>query len=66
MDYEAVYLPKNDFVKQESMQNDAYLELSFPFEKLNVIKNGIESQWSVYDDRKMQTLTLAFSDSPWQ
>lgn len=64
MDYEAVYLPKNDFIKQESMKTEAYLELFFPFEKLDVVKNGIESQWNVYDDRKMQALMMTFSDKP--
>ena len=30
MDYEAVYLPKNHFVREESMSTQDYLELFFP------------------------------------
>ena len=31
MDYEAVYLPKNHFIKSESMKADEYTALFFPF-----------------------------------
>ena len=43
MEYEAVYLPKNHFIKAETMSTEKYLELFFPFDKLDVIKHGIES-----------------------
>ena len=31
MDYEAVYLPKNRFIKKETMSTEEYLALFFPF-----------------------------------
>lgn len=39
MDYEAVYLPKNHFIREESMTTQDYLTLFFPFEKLDIQKN---------------------------
>lgn len=32
MEYEAVYLPKNRFIKAESMLTEAFLSLFYPFE----------------------------------
>lgn len=41
MEYEAVYLPKNHFIKEESMGTDEYLSLFYPFDKLDLVKKGI-------------------------
>ena len=51
MDYEAVYLPKNPFIKAESMDTMEYLSLFFPFEKPDVVKHGIESMWNIEGDK---------------
>lgn len=64
MEYEAVYLPKNHFIKAETMSTEDYLSLFFPFEKLDVVKRGVESCWSVPGDRMMMALTMTFSDEP--
>lgn len=40
MDYEAVYLPKNHFIKEESMATEDYLALFYPFDKLDVVKRA--------------------------
>lgn len=40
MDYEAVYLPKNHFIKSESMKADEYTSLFFPFGKPDFVKKG--------------------------
>ena len=40
MDYEAVYLPKNHFIKVETMETEDYLALFYPFEQLDVVKKG--------------------------
>ncbi len=64
MEYEAVYLPKNHFIKAETMSTEDYLSLFFPFEKLDVVKRGVESCWSVSGDRMMMALTMTFSDEP--
>ena len=35
MEYENVYLPKNHFIKEETMRTEDYLALFFPFDKLD-------------------------------
>ena len=64
MDYEAVYLPKNHFIKEESMATDKYLSLFYPFDRLDLVKKGIESTWNVSNDRTMVALTMTFVDEP--
>ena len=64
MDYESVYLPKNHFIKAESMDTMEYLKLFFPFDEPDVIKNGINSMWTVHDDRIMMALAMTMSDKP--
>ena len=64
MEYEAVYLPKNHFIRAETMSTEDYLSAFFPFESLNVVKQGVESCWSVSEDRAMMALTMTFADEP--
>ena len=45
MDYEAVYLPKNQYIREETMSTENYLELFYPFDKLDLVKKGIKSSW---------------------
>ena len=64
MEYENVYLPKNHFIKEETMRTEDYLALFFPFDKLDVIKCGVESLWNIQDDRAMMALAMTMSDKP--
>ena len=64
MDYEAVYLPKNSYIREESMPTEKYLELFYPFDKLDLVKKGMESSWNINEDRTMQALALTFSEQP--
>src|SRR5699024_12441975 len=64
MDYEAVYLPKNHAIKEESKATDQYLSLFYPFDQLDLVKKGIESTWNVSGDRTMVALTMTFMDEP--
>ena len=64
MEYEAVYLPKNHFIKAETMSTEKYLELFFPFDKLDVIKHGIESMWNIENDRVMMALAMTMTGKP--
>ena len=64
MDYEAVYLPKNHFIKEETMSTEDYLDLFFPFDKLDVIKHGVESMWNIQNDRIMMALAMTMTDKP--
>ena len=64
MEYEAVYLPKNHFIREESMKTVDYLALFFPFETPDVVKRGIESMWNIDGDRAMMALAMTMSDKP--
>ena len=64
MEYEAVYLPKNQYVREETMPTEKYLELFYPFHTLDLVKKGMESSWNINEDRTMQALALTFSEQP--
>ncbi|MBQ8935188.1 MAG: hypothetical protein IJ049_02120 [Oscillospiraceae bacterium] len=64
MEYEWVYLPKNHFIREETMQTEDYLRLFFPFEPLDVVKRGIQSRWSISKDKPMMALALTLADHP--
>lgn len=63
MDYEAVYLPTNHFIKEESMSTDEYTALFYPFQKLDMNKRGKESRWDT-TDRTMMALMMTMQDKP--
>ena len=46
------------------METDRYLALFYPFDKLDLVKEGVESTWNVSDDRVMIALTMTFADEP--
>lgn len=58
MDYEAVYLPKNHFIREEPMTTQNDLTMFFPFEKLDIHKKGTESNWNLAGDKVMMALAL--------
>ena len=64
MDYEAVYIPKNQYIREETMATEKYLELFYPFDQLDLVKKGIESGWNINNDKTMQALALTFSEQP--
>lgn len=64
MDYEAVYLPKNHFIREESMSTMDYLTLFFPFDKPDVVKRGVRSLWNIHNDRAMIALAMTMRDEP--
>ena len=64
MDYEAVYLPKNPFIKAETMDTMEYLELFFPFDKLDVVKRGSSSVWNLEGDSSMLAFVATMSSRP--
>lgn len=61
--YHAVYLPKNHFVKAESMTTEKYLSYFFPFDKIDFRKKGMESSWST-DNIEMIALIMTMKDKP--
>ena len=64
VDYEAVYLPTNHFIKKETQSTEEYLSFFFPFEKIDFSKNGKESVWNINNDRTMIALAATFGDKP--
>lgn len=66
MDYFYVYLPKNDFIREESMDTQAYTDLFFPFRKPTYRKDGDYVEWDIEGDVPIQALMLTLSqyDTP--
>ncbi len=61
--YESVYLPKNHFIKEESLSTENYFSYFYPFDKLDFKESGIESGWSV-TDREGIAITMAMGNAP--
>ena len=49
VEYEKVYLPKNEFLRDEVMDTEKYIDLFYPFEKPYFRKKGTESTWEETD-----------------
>ena len=64
-DYEKVYFPRNDFIREEVMDTMAYLKYFYPFRMPNRKKKGVDSVWTSHedDDTYMKAMMLTFSDS---
>ena len=61
--YETVYLPKNHFIREESISTEKYLSCFFPFDKIDFLKKGIESVWSA-DSPEMIALLMTMKNKP--
>ena len=61
--YESVYLPKNHFIKEESLSTESYLDYFYPFDKMDFHKKGVESSWSV-SDKDGIAIALATGKNP--
>ena len=61
--YQAVYFPKNHFIKEESMTTEEYLTYFFPFDNIDFRKRGVESSWST-DNIEMIALVMTMKDKP--
>ena len=64
IDYNAVYLPTNHFIREEVLDTKEYLSYFFPFEKPDFYKKGKESLWFINNDRKMIALAMTFRKEP--
>jgi len=62
-DYSAVYLPKNHFIKTETLSNKEYLDFFFPFSKLNITWQDNKCKWQI-TDRTMIALSLTMQELP--
>ena len=61
--YESVYLPKNHFIKEESLSTENYLSYFYPFDRLDFRKKDVESGWSV-TDRECIAIAMAMGNAP--
>lgn len=64
IDYNAVYLPTNHFIREEVLDTKDYLAYFFPFEKPDFYKKGKESLWFINNDRKRIALAMTFRKEP--
>ena len=65
VEYEKVYLLKNQFIREESLDTEAYLRLFFPFHMPDFRKRDVESLWNVPgEDRLEAALAMTFRNDP--
>ena len=62
--YNAVYLPVNHLIREETMNTEAYVSLFFPFRQPNFRKKSKDSFWFIDNDRTMMALALTFRKEP--
>ena len=62
-DYEKVYLPKNEFIREETMDTMDYIGLFFPFVMPDFRKHGIRYHWES-EDKDEIALILTFQSQP--
>ena len=62
--YDAAYLPKNHFIKDESMTVQDYTMLFFPFAKPEFRHSKEGTQWDLSGDREMIALAMTFGNGP--
>jgi len=60
MNYDAAYLPKNHFIRDETMPTQDYLSVFFPFKYPDFSKDRRTARWNVSGDAEMMALAAAF------
>ncbi len=58
-----IYLPKNHFIKEESLSTESYLDYFYPFDNMDFHKKGVKSSWSV-SDKDGIAIALATGKNP--
>jgi len=61
--YEKVYLPKNPFLRNETMETADYINLFFPFVQPDFRKKGVESVWNTEDKYEI-AFAMTFQTEP--
>ena len=65
VEYEKVYLLKNQFIREESMDTLDYMKLFFPVKMPDFRKKGVESVWDVSgNDRAEAAMFMTFHNEP--
>lgn len=63
VEYEKVYLLKNQFIREEALDTQEYISCFYPFSKPGFYKHGIESMWQE-NDKTMMALIMSFPTEP--
>jgi len=63
IEYEKVYLPKNPFLRNETMETTDYIGLYFPFIQPDFFKIGVESVWRTEDKHEI-AFAMTFRQEP--
>lgn len=61
--YDAVYFPKNHFIREEMLSTETYLNYFFPFKKISFTKKETESTWNA-EGTDLIAVTMAMQDKP--
>ena len=64
MQYEKVYLPKNHFIREETLGTEQFLDYFFPFKKPLLRKRGVKYTWEVEGDTDAMALAMTFASDP--
>ena len=64
MKYEQVYLPKNHFIREETLETESYLDYFYSFQKLNIRKYKTEFVWEVEGNTDAMALAMTFANDP--
>ena len=64
MDYEAVYLLKNRYIREEALKTEDYINIFFPEDKPQILRHGINTMWTVEDDKDMMALAMTMDNRP--
>lgn len=65
VEYEKVYLLKNQLIREEALETESYLRMFFPFHMPDLRKRGVESVWNIPgEDRLQAALTMTFRNDP--
>lgn len=64
MNYDAVYLNKNRYIKDETMSTEEYLKIFFPFEMPEVSKFKGNVSWTISGDKDMMALAMTMDKRP--
>ncbi|MCL2124092.1 MAG: hypothetical protein FWH34_08360 [Desulfovibrionaceae bacterium] len=64
MEYEMVYLPKNQFIKTDAMPKKEYASLFFPFYRPEYLKGDDEPHYDMPIDRDALALAFTFTNKP--
>jgi len=63
VEYKQVYLPKNEFLRDEVMDTIPYMKHFFPINMPDFKKHGLESLWNL-SDRAVMAMAMTFQDVP--